>query len=245
MDADDPARLAGLVAPIIDRLRNAVVGHVMARGAELTSATGVPEEAVRILGMLRNRMPDGAATRDDLVTVMRYVPVVQVDEGIAKAVDAGVLAGAGPPGGLRFTDHGRAVVEDLYRLMSDIVTGLWAGHEDRVALLLDLTARALDAAAATAGPAFAVMYPPYEPAGTPPAMVLAERLTPLRFHRFDAHVAAWQAAGLTVEQIVALPPGAERERIEEETNRRSAAPYAALDSHERLELLGGLGALPN
>jgi hypothetical protein len=244
VEADDPARLAGLVAPVIDRLRNGVAGKVMARGAELTSATGVPEEAVRTLAMLRNRMPDGAATRDDLVTVMRYVPLAQVDDGIAKALDAGVLT-THSDGSLRFTDRGRAIVEDLYRLMTDIVAGLWAGHEKRVTSLLDLTARALDAAATTAGPAFTVMYPPYEPAGTPPSMVLAERLTPLRFHRFDAHVAAWQAAGLTVEQITVLPAGAERDRIEEETNRRGAAPYAALNTAERLDLLGGLGALPN
>jgi hypothetical protein len=243
VEADDPARIAGLVAPVIDRLRNAVAGKVMARGTELTSASGVPEEAVRTLAMLRNRMPDGAVTRDDLVAVLRYLPVAQVDEGIAKALDAGVLTTETE--GLRFTDRGRAVVEDLYRLMTDIVTVLWAGDEERVATLLDLTARALDAAATTAGPAFAVMYPPYEPAGTPPAMVLAERLTPLRFHRFDAHVAAWQAAGLTVEQVVALPPGPVRQQIEDDTNRRAAAPYAALDAAERLDLLGGLGALPN
>jgi hypothetical protein len=243
VEADDPARIAGLVAPVIDRLRNAVAGKVMARGNELTSASGVPEEAVRTLAMLRNRMPDGAVTRDDLVAVLRYLPVAQVDEGIAKALDAGVLTTETE--GLRFTDRGRAVVEDLYRLMTDIVTVLWAGDEERVATLLDLTARALDVAATTAGPAFAVMYPPYEPAGTPPAMVLAERLTPLRFHRFDAHVAAWQAAGLTVEQVVALPPGPVRQQIEDDTNRRAAAPYAALDAAERLDLLGGLGALPN
>jgi hypothetical protein len=243
VEADDPARIAGLVAPVIDRLRNAVAGKVMARGTELTSASGVPEEAVRTLAMLRNRMPDGAVTRDDLVAVLRYLPVAQVDEGIAKALDAGVLTTETE--GLRFTDRGRAVVEDLYRLMTDIVTVLWAGDEERVATLLDLTARALDVAATTAGPAFTVMYPPYEPAGTPPAMVLAERLTPLRFHRFDAHVAAWQAAGLTVEQVVALPPGPVRQQIEDDTNRRAAAPYAALDAAERLDLLGGLGALPN
>lgn len=236
--------MAGLVAPVIDRLRNGVAGRVMVRGAELTSATGVPEEAVRTLAMLRNRMPDGAATRDDLVTVMRYLPVAKVDQGIDKALDAGVLT-THSDGVLRFTDRGRAMVADLHRLMADIVAGLWAGHEERVTALLDLTTRALDAATTTAGPAFAVMYPPYEPAGTPPSMVLAERLTPLRFHRFDAHVAAWQAAGLTVEQIRTLPPGAERQRIEEETNRRAAAPYAALDAAERLDLLGGLGALPN
>jgi len=32
--------------------------------------------------------------------------------------------------------------------------------------------------------------------------------------------------------------------IEHETNQRAAAPYAALNPGDRLELLAGLGALP-
>lgn len=227
----------------MDRLRQAIAGSVVGRSAELTSAVGVPEEAIRTVAMLRNRMPDLPVTRDAVVTLMRYAPVPQVDEGIAKALDAKLLDGA-PYGELRFTDHGREVVNQLYWLMSDIVAALWDGHEERVRTLLDLTARALDAAAQSGGPAFAIMYPPYEPPGAPPATVLAERLTPLRFHRFDAHVAAWEAAGLTVEQIVALPPGPERDRIEEDTNRRAAAPYAALDPDGRMALLDGLAHLP-
>jgi hypothetical protein len=243
VEAEDPARVAAQIAPIIDRLRNAVSGLVLARSAELTSAAGVPEEAIRTVAMLRNRMPDRPVTRDQVVTVMRYVPVPQVDAGIARALDAGLLHGAAH-GELRLADRGRTAVEQLYRLMSDIVGGLWAGHDARVATLLDLTARALDAAARSAGPAFAVMHPPYEPPAAPPAVVLAERLTPLRFHRFDAHVAAWEAAGLTVEEVVALPPGPERDRIEDDTNRRAAAPYAALDPRERQQLLDDLGRLP-
>ena len=73
---------------------------------------------------------------------------------------------------------------------------------------------------------------------------MSERLTGLRFHRFDAHVAAWRAAGLTPDQIKALRNGPARTAIEADTNRRAATPYAALDPAERLELLAGLGALP-
>ncbi|MDP1806171.1 MAG: hypothetical protein Q8K72_13450 [Acidimicrobiales bacterium] len=76
-------------------------------------------------------------------------------------------------------------------------------------------------------------------------MRLAERLTPLRFHRFDAHVAAWEAEGLTAQEVQTLDAGPVRDRIEEATNRLSATPYAVLDAGERVELLGGLGALPN
>ena len=46
-----------------------------------------------------------------------------------------------------------------------------------------------------------VMAPSFEPDGASDAALLAERLTVLRLHRFDAHVAAWRAAGLTATQI--------------------------------------------
>jgi hypothetical protein len=72
-----------------------------------------------------------------------------------------------------------------------------------------------------------------------------EALTPLRFHRSDAHAAAWRAEGLTADEIRDLGPGPQRERIEAETNRRAAAPYAVLSAEERFILLSGLGALPN
>jgi hypothetical protein len=67
----------------------------------------------------------------------------------------------------------------------------------------------------------------------------------LRFHRFDAHVAAWTAAGLTAAEVQALPPGPERDAIEAATNERAAAPYEALSRAERFAFVAGLGALPS
>ena len=148
-------------------------------------------------------------------------------------------------GSFRLGARGRECVVELYRVMAAIVDELWAGHEALVTSLAGLADRAVRAAEATGGPAFGVMAPPYEPEGATTAALLAERLTPLRFHRFDAHVAAWQAAGLTADEMRALAPGSRRDEIEEETNRRAAAPYAALDAAERLQLVAGLGALPN
>ena len=48
-----------------------------------------------------------------------------------------------------------------------------------------------------------------------------------------------------MEKVQSLGAGPQRDRIEDETNRLAAAPYAALDPAERVDLLGGLGALPN
>jgi hypothetical protein len=56
--------------------------------------------------------------------------------------------------------------------------------------------------------------------------------------------AAWRTAGLTIEQLRALPDGPARQAIEDETNRLDEPPYAALTTDECLELLAGLGAFP-
>ena len=235
-------RVAALVAPVIDRLRRAMVTAIRVRGGELTSAFGIDERAGTTMGMLRNALPRRPVTRAELHAVLRYHPPAQVDAGVAEAVAAGLLV---DDGALRATARGRECLDRFYAIGSEAVADLWSGHEARVESLLALTSRLLDAASETGGPAYAVMAPPYEPAGATPAMRLAELLTPLRFHRFDAHISAWEAEGLTVQEVQSLVAGPVRDHIEAETNRLAGAPYAALDPAERLELLGGLGALPN
>lgn len=241
----DPARpehIARLVAPVIDRLRNALVRSITVHRDALFQEFGVGEGAGLTMGMLRNALRARPVTRAQLRAVLRYLPPDQVDAGADDALAAGLVEGEGA---LAVTDRGRLFLDRLYSAGSSFVAECWSGHEERVERLLELTETVLDAAMAMGGPAFAVMSPPYEPPGAPAAMRLAERLTPLRFHRFDAHIAAWEAEGLTVEEVQALPAGPVRDRIEEETNRLAAPPYAALDPVGRLELLGGLGALPN
>jgi hypothetical protein len=231
-----------LVAPVIDRLRNAIARSAMAHVGALGREFGVGEAGAVTMAMLRNALPVRAVTRQQVHAVLAYLPPARVEAGISEALAAGLLVEADALGA---TERGGALLVRIHALVSDFVSNLWAGHEDRVDSLLALTAPVLEAAAETGGPAWAVMAPPYEPAGATAAMRLAERLTPLRFHRYDAHVAAWKAEGLRVEEVQALAAGPVRDRIERETNRRAAPPYAALDPTGRLELLAGLGALPN
>src|SRR5690606_5119093 len=106
-----------------------------------------------------------------------------------------------------------------------------------------LAGRVLGKALAEPGDALAAMAPPYEPENAPAGLLLFNRLAALRYARADAHAAAWQAAGLTAAQIVALRPGPLRERVEADTNRRAAAPYEALTHRERVVLHQGLMAL--
>lgn len=110
--------------------------------------------------------------------------------------------------------------------------------------LADLLGRLLQAGAATGGPAYAAMSPVYEPADASPALLVTSRMGALRHHRADAHRAAWAAAGLTLPELLALPNGARRQAIEEETNRRDTPIYQALSEQERWEFLASLAALP-
>jgi hypothetical protein len=138
----------------------------------------------------------------------------------------------------------------------------WAGHEDRVEGLLEPVQRVLDAAlaplldgtaangrtaptaAGTGDGAFAAMAPSYEPAGACPGVLLLDRLGTLRYHRADAHAAAWTAAGLTAAGVAEMAPGPERDAIEAETKRGAAPLFATLSASERLVSLADLAALP-
>jgi hypothetical protein len=82
------------------------------------------------------------------------------------------------------------------------------------------------------------------PPGASAGLLLHHRLAVLRYHRADAHAAAWQAAGHTVDTIRGLAAGPESERIEAETNQRVGQPYATLSAADRSRLLSGLTALP-
>ena len=122
-----------------------------------------------------------------------------------------------------------------------VATAVWTGD---LSELLDLVGTLLAAGTATGGAAYAVFAPPHERPGDPPGIVLFNRLAALRYHRSDAHVAAWAARGLTTEQVAALPADTPlRQEIEADTNRRSAPPYAALSPSRRLRFLAGLATL--
>jgi hypothetical protein len=136
------------------------------------------------------------------------------------------------------------MLTQMYNVSAGVADQLWAERNSTLGKLGDLAGRLVQAGLTTGGVAYATMAPPYEPADASAGLLLHSRLSVLRYHRQDAHAAAWQAAGLTSTTISKLPPGAEREAIEAETNHLDAAPYASLTPDERLALLAGLAALP-
>lgn len=248
-DLVEPITYAALVAPAIDRVfaETMLAGRTMG-GRELSERFGGPP-ATGFLVDLRTRLgaPDGVVTDAEFAAVRRYVDLAKARAALVGQAERGMVT---LDDGIRATDRGRAFITEVYALHAVVTAELWAGRP--VERLAELAARALAVAQdpatwarTTDGHSLAAMAPPFEPTGTPSGVLLLNRLGTLRYHRADAHAAAWQAAGLTAAEIATMPvDGAGRTTIEEETNRGAAAPWRALTSAERLEFLAGLAALP-
>jgi hypothetical protein len=235
--------IAALVAPAVDRLRLALHRATQGWAAGMAGERGLDQPMSMVIGNLRNIAPGTAIARTAILSVFAYQAPSVIDSGIDGLIGAGLLTDVGD-GHIRLSDRGVELTAEIHARGDAVAAEVWSGQDERVGALAALAARALRAATADAGDAFAVMAPLTESADATDAALLAERLTGLRFHRFDAHVAAWRSAGLTVDEIKHLPAGPERVAIELDTNRRAAIPYTALEPAERLDFLAGLAALP-
>jgi hypothetical protein len=237
------AGYAAAIAPEIDRIRVAIAHGIRDRFGPLIEAVQIPPSAGQMLGMLRNLGPDRVVTRAAVDALFVYQPPgtvkVALDDLAASELVHLTESGVG------LTPRGVETIEQMYGITNDVVGQLWRDVALDFTRLHAITATAIEAATATGGLGFSVLAPVYTPGGTPVVTRFAESLTPLRFHRYDAHVAAWRAAGLTAEEASALADGERKDAIEAETNTRAAVPYAALSDDERAILLDGLRALPN
>lgn len=246
----DPVAYAALVRPAIDRVHAGLHAASRDRARPVIARYGL---RVGCLVDLRFALLARPLTPTGFAAVMRYRSAERREEEVETQVEQGALA-EDADGVLHMTPRTEKLLRALYAVHAEVADELWESAAARVspptvarptvARLADLAGRLLDAAAATGGPAFAQMSPPYEPADAPAGLLLFNRLAALRYHRADAHAAAWQAAGLTAPEITDMPTGPTRDAIEAETNRRDAAPYTALTPAERIEFLAGLAALP-
>ncbi|WP_433116391.1 hypothetical protein [Micromonospora sp. CA-246542] len=247
-----PHRIAGLLAPAVDRTFRATMlaGH-NGGGAELSQRYG-GAAASGFLVDLRTRLaaPGGAVDGAGFAAITRYRDPIACRRAVDKQVAHGMIYRS-PDGALSATERGAAFLGELYQVHAEVTEELWSGHDERVARLVAVLGRLVayalvlaDEEGTRSGSAFAALAPPHEPDGTPPGVLLLNRLGALRYHRADAHAAAWTAAGHTASSVTALPPGPERLAIELETDRRAAGPYAVLAAEERLTMLADLAALP-
>lgn len=238
-----PEQIAASVAPVVDRLRLAVHHSMQAAVAVAAREYALDKQMAMVIGNLRNLAPGQPVDRSAVEAVYIYAGTSAIEHGIDGLIHVGLVKEAADRR-VCLTERGQSLVGEIHRLGATAANGLWTGHEERVTALAGLAERAVHAGAADGGDTFRLLAPSQEPADASDAALLSERLTGLRFHRFDAHVAAWRAAGLTADQIKALPAGPARAAIEAETNRRASTPYAGLEPSERLAFLAGLGALP-
>jgi hypothetical protein len=236
-----PRRVAPLIAPVIDRVVIGILLRVLPHGRRLAEAHGLSRSGGLV--EFRYALLAGPVERTTAEAVARYFSPGGLDEELDAQVEQGMIV-VDAAGRISLTDAGRSFVTAIYDLHAEMTAEAWEGQADDVDRLCTLVGRVLAEGQATAGPAFAGMSAVYERAGDPPALVLFNRLSALRYHRADAHAAAWAAAGHTAESIRAMAPGPARQSIEDDTNRRAAAPYVALTADERLDLLAGLAALP-
>jgi hypothetical protein len=242
-----PTRFAALVAPALSRVFVAGMQAGGDAGRALVRKYG--GAAVGYLIDLRNPLAAGRAiTPDGLAAVYRYLNPDDMDHTVRRSVEHGLLDQA-PDGTITAGDRGHAFLKNLFAVHAKALSPRWqARHGATVDRLVALAGRVLIEAACTAGPAWAVQAPPHEPAGTPPGVLLLNRLSTLRYHRADAHAAAWQAAGLTAAEMAAMPWGTPwspaRTAVEEDTNARAGVPYAVLAPDERLTMLAELAVLP-
>jgi hypothetical protein len=240
-----PHAVAGLVAPALDRIFVAVLTvAAQCGGAELSQRYGGPA-ATGFLVEFRTRAaaPGGTVSGAGFHAVTRYRDPVECQRILDKQVAHSMIYRM-PDGGFVATDRGRAFLAEVYDLHARITREIWDDHEELVTRLVGVLGLLLAAAEEDGGHAFRTMAPPYEPDGTPPGVLLLNRLGALRYHRADAHAAAWAAAGHTARSVTALAPGPERHAIEQETDRLAAGPYRALEPAERLRFLADLAALP-
>jgi hypothetical protein len=239
----DGPTFAGYIAPVIDRVFRSGMGAARERGGrDLVLARG---GAARVGWLIEFRTslawPGRTVSQEQFAAVTRYRDQDAARASLRRSAELGALDLV--DGGLRASADGQAFLGELFAHQGVAVSQHWADELTYVQGCLEPLARVLAAAALDQGPAFAAMAPPYEPADAPPGLLLLNRLGTLRYHRADAHAAAWMAAGLTAATIVTMPAGPDRDAIEADTNRRAALPFAALDVNDRLRLLADLAAL--
>jgi len=231
---------AARLAPLLDQaFRSAMAAVAGGGGRELVQRFGGGVAGLLITFRFVLRWPGRTVTVPQADAVWRYQDRDESWTAVRASGEAGFLEVAD---GFRPGPKGAEFLTELYAVIDRVTTERWAGLDDTVARTIEALGRLLAAAANTGGEAFDAMNPPYED-GAAPGTVLLHRMGALRYHRADAHAAAWQAAGLTAAQIEAEPEGERRAAIEAETNRLAAPPFAVLTPAERATLLDDLAKL--
>ncbi|ADD41446.1 hypothetical protein [Stackebrandtia nassauensis] len=238
----NPPSYAARIRPVIDRVYTGLRRAAMPRQRAVYEKFGATPgfESSFYFGLLAR--PMSAAGFAAATTYSGADMTGEREQGVATVDDDGNWG---------LTERGRELALAVQWAVADGAEEAWGQTPiatmpglSVVPRLAELVGRLLDAGRESGGPAFRALTPVFEPADATPSLLLASRLGALRHHRGDAHRAAWQGRGLSLDELRELSGGAQRQAIEDETDRLDAPIYAVLTADERLELLAGLGALP-
>jgi hypothetical protein len=131
------------------------------------------------------------------------------------------------------TSQGVRLLRAAADVEAGVATGFWGDPGETSALA--------SAAVSGAGPSEGPVFPAVTGLAT---AGLFDRLYALRHHRADAHAAAWQAEGLTADEVRSLPADAPvRQAIEVATDDVASRAYAHLSAETRFALVAALQAL--
>lgn len=149
------------------------------------------------------------------------------------------------------TPRCRELLASLLAHMDGVFSGLWGSPDDLLRTGGELIVAGRGSSQGDAFDALAEAFTAGtagragEAGETSTAGRLFAALCALRHHRGDAHAAAWQAYGLTVDGVRALDEGdPRRRRIEAATDQVAARPYRSLTATARADLVRALRALP-
>jgi len=232
LDAADACAAAAAAAVELHRLVPAV--HAAAR----PHAAGLFAPVRPFVGFvvdIRTLLLHGAAPLAAVHAIHRYQP--SVDKALAALADRWLVVDGGT---VVATARCTELLARAMTVFDDVCTELWG---EPGSLLSTVDAAVAAGRGTSGGAAFDALADAGHPGGGTVAGRLFTGLCALRYHRADAHAAAWAAERLTARTVGELPDDHPTgQRIEAATDRAAARPYRPLPHRDRL--LADLRALP-
>jgi hypothetical protein len=238
---DNPASLAALMAPVVDRLVISV-SHAVDSEA-MNALKGGHRFHPKALSLIAANLASGHMREQDLGTLSRYQHFGSHQPFLDGLQERGAIV-LDADGSITPTQAGLEMAQNIARLQSTAVTALWQPRVNGVDRVAPLVAQCAAAAVADDSPLAQYAKQAWLPNDATTATKVWNDLTVLRMHRADAHAKAWAEAGLTALQMKDLEPGEQRDQIELRTNELAAPAWSPLSPSDGVVVLGELAALP-
>lgn len=225
------------IADELDRLVPAVHRNAASLGGRGPRERHGAPPAAGMLIELRSLLRAGPVPMPVVAGIYRYVD--GVGAALEELRDAGWLR---LDGAVQVTPLASPFLDDVLATVDRAARELWAPASADLVTAVTATARA--AVGTSEGPVFDAWMATSR-TGADAEAELFEAINALRYHRADAHAAAWAAERLDAAGVrVLADTDPVRRRIEASTDRVAARPYRRLPESARETLLTGLAALP-